>query len=500
MPERILGLDISEDFVTAVQVESGLKGYKITACARVSIEGDGGLDDALKRISEENDLKSDTCVTAIPGEHVSYRNLRMPFKDAKKIRQTLPFEVETLVPFPIDDLVIDFTDNYRSDQSEILAVSAKKEFISGYLAQLKSHDIDPDVLDVRCVPTVSLLLKQEETPDEGLFLDIGEQRNTMILFLSRRVVLIRSFTLDGDSVTWPIFDATNSNHSVTHISGQVESWFKSFCTIVKSTIHAFGCLNNREVKPEKIFFAGIRALYPKTGDLLTQFLDIPAQQIDLSRDKRVNMEENVVQSWNPTLMDNALALSLRNGKQWQGFNFRKDEFEIKKRDFWLKKEFRRFIIFLAIIACFLAVDIGVDYHYLKKEYMMLDVKIKEVFRNTFPDVKRIVDPVQQMKVKVNEVKASAVSIPGRNSSNSVLDLLKDISERIPKKMEVRVSRMVIDQETVRVSGKTDTYNTVDNIKSNLEASQYFSAVTISSTNLDRSGKQIQFEIKLQLKK
>ncbi len=63
-----------------------------------------------------------------------------------------------------------------------------------------------------------------------------------------------------------------------------------------------------------------------------------------------------------------------------------------------------------------------------------------------------------------------------------------------------MSRMVIDQETVRVSGKTDTYNTVDNIKSNLEASQYFSAVTISSTNLDRSGKQIQFEIKLQLKK
>jgi Tfp pilus assembly protein PilN len=131
---------------------------------------------------------------------------------------------------------------------------------------------------------------------------------------------------------------------------------------------------------------------------------------------------------------------------------------------------------------------------------MLDQKVTEVFRRTFPDVKRIVDPLQQMRVKVNEVKTSAISIPGTNSNNKVLDLLKDISDRIPKSLDVKVSRMVIDQETVRVSGKTDTFNTVDSIKSGLESSRYFSGVTISSANLDRTGKRVQFEIKLQRKK
>jgi YbbR domain-containing protein len=57
--------------------------------------------------------------------------------------------------------------------------------------------------------------------------------------------------------------------------------------------------------------------------------------------------------------------------------------------------------------------------------------------------------------------------------------------------------MVIDPETVRISGETDTFNTVDNIKTGLEPSDYFSTVTITSANLDRSGKRIQFEIKLQ---
>jgi hypothetical protein len=143
---------------------------------------------------------------------------------------------------------------------------------------------------------------------------------------------------------------------------------------------------------------------------------------------------------------------------------------------------------------------GVDYYFLKERYRMLDQRVTEVFSRTFPDVKRIVDPLQQMRVKVNEVKTSAISIPGIDSGNKVLDLLKDISDRIPKSLDVHVTRMVIDQETVRVSGKTDTFNTVDGIKNGLESSKYFSGVTISSANLDRTGKRVQFEIKLQRKK
>ena len=500
MPEKILGLDINENYVTAVQVESGLKGYKVTACARVNIEGEGGLGDALKELLEQNDLKSDTCITAIPGEHVSYRNLRMPFKDAKKIRQTLPFEVETMVPFPVEELVIDFTISNSLDQSDILAVATKKEFISEYLAHLRSYGIDPDVLDIRCVPTVSLLLKQGSTPDNGLFLDIGRKRSTMALFIKRRVVLIRTIAFDGGPIAESVISDTNGGHANIQISEQAESWFKSFCITVQNTIHAIGWQSNKEIHPEKTFFTGIGALYPETGSLLTRFLDVPAEQIDLSRDSSFGMEGSIAQIWNPALMDNALALSLWDGKKGQSFNLRKGEFEIKKRDFWLKKEFRRAMVFLVVILALLAADIGIDYYFLKKRYRMLDQKIAEVFRQTFPDVKRIVDPVQQMKVKVNEAKTSAISAPGTNLEKRVLGLLEDISQRVPKQLDVQVSHMVIDQETVRISGKTDTFNTVDNIKSGLESSKYFSSVAISSANLDRTGKQVQFEIKLQRKK
>jgi len=155
MPGKILGLEISKESVTAVQVISGLKGYQVTACGRVNIEDDGGLDEALKILSQQVALKSDTYITSIPSEDISYRNLQMPFKESKKIRQTLPFEIETVVPLPVEDLVVDFNITDQSDQSEVLAVSVKKGAISGYLEKLKAYGIDPDILDIRSVPLVS---------------------------------------------------------------------------------------------------------------------------------------------------------------------------------------------------------------------------------------------------------------------------------------------------------------------------------------------------------
>jgi general secretion pathway protein L len=497
MPGKILGLDISEDSITAVQVKSELKGYRITACARVMIEKKGGLDDALKVLFDQMDLKSDTYLTSIPGEHVSYRNLQMPFKEPRKIRQTIAFELESMLPFPIEDLIVDFTIIDQSDQSEILAASVSRRYISEYLAPIQSHGIDPDVLDIRSVPMVLWLLKQAGIPDDGLLLEIGLKRNTMVLYLKKRIVLIRTFAFDCGAIAQSFSDGTNNDLSGIPIAEEIESCFRSFCTMVHNTLHAFEWQTKRLVRPEKLFFTGIGALYPETGDLLNRFLDIPVEQINLSGDKRVRMDKVVAQVWNPALMDNALAFALRDNKQGQGFNFRKDEFEVKRHYMGLKKEIRKVAVFFILILSFLAADFYVDYYFLKKRYKMADQKIIEVFKQTFPDVKRIVDPLQQMRVKIKEIKRSAISLPGINAEQKSLDLIRDISHRIPKSLDVHMTRMVVDPETVRISGKTDTFNTVDNIKNRLEPSAYFNAVTISSANLDREGKRVQFEIKLQ---
>ena len=158
MPGKILGIDISEDSVTAVQIRGGLKGYQVTACGRVMVDGHEGPEEAIKELSQQMDLKSDTSFASISGEHISFRNLQMPFKEQKKIRQTLPYEMETVVAFTIEDLVVDFSMIDRAEQSKILAASVRKSYLSEYIAQLWTYGIDPQVMDIRCVTTGARLL------------------------------------------------------------------------------------------------------------------------------------------------------------------------------------------------------------------------------------------------------------------------------------------------------------------------------------------------------
>jgi len=495
MPGKILGLDFGEDSLTAVQIKSGLKGHEVIACGQVRLEQGEGLEQALKRLREQMDIRSDTYLSSIPGDEASYRNLAMPFKEPKKIRQTLPFEMETMVPFPIEDLLIDFAISDRSDHSDILAVSVRRALISDYLRDLEPHGIDPEVLEIRCVPMVSWLLRQAETPANGLLLDVGLRKRTMVLFLKRRIALIRNFTSDDG----PLVEA-GTDGSETDVAAdpeRIESLLEAFCTTIQNTIHAFAWQRGTALRPEKVFFTGFWALYPEMGDLLSRFLKMPAEQVNLRRDRRVRMADGIAKVWRPAVMDHALALALREDRRGQGFNFRKDEFEVKRHYLGPIKEIRKAALLLAVVLSFVAFDLGVDYYGLKKRYTMLDQSITEVFRKTFPEVKRVLDPVQQMKVKINEAQKSSFVLPGLESDQRVIDLLREISQRVPKSMDVHVTRVAVDPETMQISGDTDTFNTVDSLKGRLEPSPYFSAVTISSANLDRLGKRVQFDLKLQ---
>jgi Tfp pilus assembly protein PilN len=278
---------------------------------------------------------------------------------------------------------------------------------------------------------------------------------------------------------------------------KAEASLKSLCKTIQNTIHAFGWQHNQRIYPEKIFFSEIRDMDINTNAFLQSYLGIPVERISVRGDKRVRMEDYLSRVWNSPLMDRALALALRDNKKGRGFNFRKGEFEVTNRYVGFKKEIRKIGIFLGIVLLFLIIDLGMDYHLLKKQYETSDQRIVELYRQVFPNEKKVLRPLDQMRIKVNGVKNSAVSLPGIKVDHKIVDLLKDISERIPTSLDVRVTNVVIDQATARMSGETDTFNTVDGIKSGLESSDYFSNVTISSAKLDRSGKRVQFEMKLE---
>ena len=79
-----------------------------------------------------------------------------------------------------------------------------------------------------------------------------------------------------------------------------------------------------------------------------------------------------------------------------------------------------------------------------------------------------------------------------------IDILNNISKSISESITVDITRMVISSDSVIIIGTTDTFEGVNDIKSKLEQIDTFKKVTISSTNKDRSGKEVRFQIKVDL--
>ncbi|HKI49256.1 MAG TPA: GspL/Epsl periplasmic domain-containing protein, partial [Desulfobacteria bacterium] len=232
------------------------------------------------------------------------------------------------------------------------------------------------------------------------------------------------------------------------------------------------------------------------SQIVTETLGIPVEMVDLCSDDRIRLNETIGPAWNPTLMDGALSLALGYyNTKGLGANLRRDEFEIQKRSFYRSKIFRKIAVWSVIIAALWAVDMGVDTYFLKQRAAALDTRIMALFKKTFPQINRIVDPVKQAQIEVNELKRVSTPVVGINGR--ALDLLLEISERLPESMDLEVSRLVIDPNSVRIRGDTDTYNTVDRVKQGLQKSSLFKTTTITSANLDRGKNRVLFEVKLE---
>src|SRR5210317_998259 len=147
MPRTIIGLDISEDTVTAVQAKSMMQGYQVTGCVAVPITEAGGISVALHAVCEEMDQKGSACNSVIEDGHVSFRNLRMPFTDLRKIRQTLVFELETMMASSVDSHLVDFIDvDSSGSQTDLIAASVNRDYIAEHLSRFEDLGVEPEIL------------------------------------------------------------------------------------------------------------------------------------------------------------------------------------------------------------------------------------------------------------------------------------------------------------------------------------------------------------------
>ncbi|MCK5100461.1 MAG: PilN domain-containing protein, partial [Desulfobacteraceae bacterium] len=131
----------------------------------------------------------------------------------------------------------------------------------------------------------------------------------------------------------------------------------------------------------------------------------------------------------------------------------------------------------------------------KKLSLYKDAQVK-IFKQTFPEQKKIVDPFMQMRALVSASKDNK----NRQNSDSLakkgirsVDLLFELSEKIPDDVDIIVSRLLFNDNRLIFSGSTDNFNNIDKIKTNLEKSDIFPSVNISKATADKKDGKVLFK-------
>ena len=483
MKKKIAGIDIRYDSISAVLMKKGIKGYTVESFCNVPVTNhdniEEGIQSGIQSIMEEIDINNAVCVAAFPDDRISYRNIHVPFKDHQKIRQILPYELEPSLVFTTNDITIDFKaikPLIHSDRTHLLAAIVENARLKSYLDVLEHEHIDPKIVSPGCYSLVSYLTSLSSGTGNELYIDIDSRKCTLFAVLEKTICTVQSFFLHQD------------------VSFTVEY----MCRNIKQTVSAFTDSLSSDFKPDKLFITGCRTNMPQIDKDIEGFMKIPVEKIDLKQNTDTAADYHASKAWDPLIMNNALALALIEIEGGETLNFRTGLFASKEQWSVHKKRFIKTGIIAGIVMALAMLNILTETFYLNKQITGIDHEIKNMFSSTFPDVKRIVDPLHQFTVELNEAKKDSFFSATASSHVKVIDVLSKISSRIPSTTDVVFSRLVKLTDSITISGNTDTFNSVDNMKSLLEDIVFFKKVTIGSANIDKADNRVRFKLKIQL--
>ena len=175
-------------------------------------------------------------------------------------------------------------------------------------------------------------------------------------------------------------------------------------------------------------------------------------------------------------------------RQAVGLNLRREHFALH-RDI---QELRGRLIGVGIMLVCVA-GLGLFSVYLNNSYKIarhaqLRSEANRVFSDTFPGV-RMTQPTFQMREKMRELEDRLRAFGGvAGAQLSGLQILREISARIPASITVNVDNLTIATDTSDLSGTTTSYDDVQKLKDALEASPYFTTVKINNTKADADNK------------
>ncbi|MBM3960302.1 MAG: type IV pilus assembly protein PilM [Planctomycetes bacterium] len=152
--KSIVGLDIGNSCIKAVELTRDKQDVIITGHAQIDVPNEAARRDALADLMRAANFRTKRVATSVSGKNVVFRYIGMTPVSDDKIVQAVRFEADKYIPFEVTDVELDVhklslgKDSMGKPRMELLLVAAKKTLIADYARLLDDVGLQPAAIGV----------------------------------------------------------------------------------------------------------------------------------------------------------------------------------------------------------------------------------------------------------------------------------------------------------------------------------------------------------------
>jgi len=213
--QLVVGVDIGSHSVKVCELKKTDKGYHVLSLGSAVLP-EGAVDDGtlnepeavgavISDLFKNLKIKNKKVGFSISGYSVIVKKVNLAVMEEDKLEEHIMLEAEQYIPFDISDVYLDYqdlkTNTEDSDRTDVMLVAAKKEIVDDYLDMLRSHNLQPVIVDVDGFALENTFETSYEKTENVALVDIGASKMNINILSEGISVVARDIVVGSRQLT-----------------------------------------------------------------------------------------------------------------------------------------------------------------------------------------------------------------------------------------------------------------------------------------------------------
>ncbi len=445
MAKKSIGIDIGRFHVRAVQMTRTAEGLRVekTFGMHTRRSTDSPVDILRELIGAHGFDRKAEVVVSLPHHAVFFADAQIDAAQAKRLAEAGAALLKDSFPIPAEEAILQVCSArpLADERHSVLVAATASELLREELDLLSEAHIRPVIVDTAITATHTAVMVNHPEAKNGIALlcCVDESLLSLAVTQDGQILMVRNIPLalprgyEPEALATQVADVLTREIDIT--------WRKLFGAEPQADL--------------RVFLSSASG----TGRLLATAIE---GQIDCQAtvvDPYAHIEAPArADAGFPVCVAEGLALRTLLPQAGGGVNFLTPYYAQTRPRVNLRRELATCGVFVLAIALIWVVGLFLRRAHLESQYEQIKAQQRDIFRQTLPQEKNIVNPLAQLQQKLDAFRdESALLSSFQPGGRTPLEVLEVLSTHCPNDGSLQLDDLLISADSARVKGRCDKF-------------------------------------------